>query len=111
MTSLRTVLLVVGLAAVGACSSAAPGSEASGKTLRSSDYGSDWPLTVDEGVVTCEASAVYFTTGGRRYAVNGMATGRKDAPDIDVIWKANPALEGTKINIGPIIDEGLKLCE
>jgi len=53
---------------------------------------------------------VYFTTDGRRYAVNGTATARKDAPDIDAIWRANPALEGTKINIGPVIDEGLELC-
>lgn len=76
------------------------------------DFGADWPLTVDEGVLTCEgAGAVYFTGEGTRYAVNGLARTQKDAPDIDPIWADDPSVEGLKKDIGPLIDRGLELCD
>lgn len=80
------------------------------------DLGADWPLTVDEGVVSCEGISeglgeIYFTAEGTKYAVNGLAQGASEGPDIDVIWADNPEMEGLKINIGPIIDRGLELCE
>jgi hypothetical protein len=76
------------------------------------DFGKDWPLTVDAGVLSCEgASAVYFTANGIRYAVNGSARTRKDAPDIDPIWAKDPRGYSPKKDIGPLIDRGLQLCE
>lgn len=75
------------------------------------ELGKDWPLTVEEGIVRCEgASEVYFTAEGRTYAVNGMAMTVSDLPEIDAIWADNPDIKGLKINIGPIIDRGLELC-
>jgi hypothetical protein len=75
------------------------------------DFGKDWPLTVESGVLSCEgAGAVYFTTGGLRYAVNGLARGIHDAPDIDPIWAKDPSGTVPKKNIGPLITRGLQLC-
>jgi len=74
--------------------------------------GEDWPLTVDSGTLRCEGDAVTFeTTDGDIYAVNGTAKTTTDYPDIDAIWADDPALAGLKKNIGPLIDQGLKLCE
>ena len=75
------------------------------------DYGKAWPLTVDEGIVSCEgAGEVYFEAEGTTYAVNGLALGRDNAPEIDRIWAPDPQIKGLKIDIGPIIDTGLELC-
>lgn len=81
-------------------------------TVSRSEYGSEWPLTVDEGVLGCKgAGEVYFTAEGQTYAVNGTAQGASDGADIDAIWADDPNASGLKINIGPLIDEGLPLCE
>ncbi|CAN5634546.1 hypothetical protein BH23GEM7_BH23GEM7_27190 [soil metagenome] len=74
------------------------------------DYGDRWPLTVESGRLECRgAGAVVFVQGGREYAVNGMAKSA-GARDIDPIWRADPSDLGYKVNIGPLIDDGLKLC-
>ena len=76
--------------------------------------GREWPLTVDQGIVRCEgAGEVYFETGGTAYLVNGTAQGASDGPEIDPIWADDTSVQGfkAKINVGPIIDRGLELCE
>jgi hypothetical protein len=55
------------------------------------EYGDAWPLTVDEGVLVCDQSrsalgAVVFSTGDRRYGVNGTAKSQ-GIPPIDPIWR------------------------
>jgi Protein of unknown function (DUF2511) len=81
------------------------------ETVKRSDYGKAWPFTVDSGVLACEgAGAVTFEANGTRYAVNGIAAGQ-DLPKINPIWRDDPDLAGLKVNIGPIIDRGLKLSE
>jgi hypothetical protein len=95
--------------AVVACESAG----ASSRTVSRTDFGEEWPLTVDSGVLSCEgAGSVYFTSrDGKRYAVNGTAMTAGDAEQIDPIWEEDPRGLSPKKNIGPLIDEGLKLCE
>jgi hypothetical protein len=74
------------------------------------DFGTDWPLTVEGGVLACEgAGSVTFAAGGTTYAVNGMAETQDAGADIDPIWKDVGG--GLKKNIGPLIDRGLELCE
>lgn len=76
------------------------------------EMGDDWPLTVEAGTLRCDADAVTFVTeDGREYAVNGTAIGRHDHPEIDPIWANDPDPYLPKKNIGPLIEEGLKLCE
>jgi hypothetical protein len=69
-----------------------------------------WPLTVDSGLLSCNADSVTISTGGTVYAVNGMAETRGDGIDIDPVWADNPDLDGLKVNIGGLIDAGLALC-
>jgi hypothetical protein len=75
-------------------------------------FGDSWPLTVDSGELACEGSAVTFKApDGTTYAVNGTARGSTDLPEIDRIWAEAPGTMGLKINIGPLIDAGLELCD
>ncbi len=71
-------------------------------------------LSVESGTLACEAGAVTFESDGVTYAVNGLAIGRAEEngwTDIDAIWVDDPSIEGLKINIGPLLDRGLELCE
>lgn len=79
------------------------------------EYGDDWPFTVSEGVLEGAGSGglgeVLFTADGVTYAVNGTAKQTGKYVDIEKIWADDPALEGLKKNIGPIVDRGLGLCK
>lgn len=92
------------------CGSVDTTGEAEGSRVNEADYGGDWPFTVSSGRLRCESgSAVVFATGGNEYAVNGAASSQ-GYPDIDPIWRDNPDIPGTKVNISPLIDDGLELC-
>ena len=43
------------------------------KTVRSSEYGEDWPLTVDSAKLCCRFRAVWVEVNGKKYWVNGTA--------------------------------------
>jgi hypothetical protein len=79
--------------------------------LSSTTFPGEWPLTVEEGTLFCEApSRVAFRApDGTTYAVNGTA--RQKYPGIDPIWRPNPDLPGTKISLGDLIPMGLALCD
>jgi hypothetical protein len=81
-----------------------------------------WPLTVKSGTLSCKqipgvkyGKLVTFTAGQDTYALNGTAKGhakkRGWIKDVTPIWKDNPEIFGTKINIGSLIDRGLELCK
>jgi hypothetical protein len=84
------------------------------QVIRQEDYGERWAFTVPEGILYCLDSgdgypSVSFATDDETYALNGVA---KDFgyPDITPIWKNNPNIRGTKVDISPFIQQGLKLC-
>jgi hypothetical protein len=84
--------------------------------VRAEEYGDAWPLTIDEGVLSCDADRVVFTApDGAVYALNGLAETHADQEgwsDVDPIWADNPSDSGgPKLNIGPLIDDGLALCD
>ena len=54
------------------------------------DYGEDWPFTVEDGVLSCDLSAVVFTTGGVSYGVNGRASGVGGYAELAPIWREDP---------------------
>lgn len=78
------------------------------------DYGDEWPLTVPDGDLRCvDDSSVIFLRGGLTYAVNGLARGSADENGwrlIDEIWRDDPSLPGTKVDMHPLIERGLDLC-
>lgn len=105
----RLAFIVVPLAFLAACSGG--GQEA---TVTKSDMGAEWPLTVDEGTLQCEGSGgvgqVTIEVDGTTYAVNGSAKGNEANEAIDPIW-ADGTTPGLKKDIGPLIQEGLRLCK
>lgn len=79
-----------------------------------SELGDTWPLTVDNGTIGCTsiggASAPYFVDPfGNRYGLSGHATTHMKLKEIDPIWKVNADGWG-KINISPLREAALKLC-
>ncbi len=85
------------------------------KLLRRADFGDRWPFTVEQGYVMCvSGSAVVFRANDATYAINGQASGmaaRNGFRPAEDIWRENPSIPGTRINIKPVIDAGLALCE
>ena len=126
--TMKRINTAVAIAALALTIASAPAVGAS-KRISAQDFSDPWPFTVSSGRLACTmGSAVTFTANGTQYAVNGVASGR-GYPDIEPIWKFNwkmyeeiaKALNITveaakaqvgpvRINIGPIINAGLKLC-
>jgi len=83
------------------------------KTIGKSTF-ADWPLTVDSGVLKCAGSGgvgkVTIVVSGKPYALNGSAKGDKANLDIQSIW-ADEGTAGLKRDIGPLIQDGLRLCK
>jgi hypothetical protein len=50
------------------------------------------------------------TPNGTTYSANGTAKDHTDYPSLDPVWADDPHVDGLKIDISPIIDAGLKLC-
>jgi len=85
------------------------------------ERGLTWPLTVDEGELSCEAEAITITVDGTVYAVNGLAEARGAQP-IDPVWADDTELakeieeaggDGSfvpKIPITDLIAVGQELC-
>ena len=86
------------------------------KTVRSSEYGKDWPLTVDSAKLCCRFQAVWVEVNGRKFGVNGTADGILKRYgyacfELNDIWKDHPDDEtmGRKVSIGRLIQDGLAL--
>jgi hypothetical protein len=97
-----------------AASTPASAPEIEGKITKQ-ELGKDWAFTVDDGVLACDGKngvgAVTFTSGGKTYALNGAAKAGNKYEPVDSIWAEDPSIKGAKINIGSIIQRGLKLCK
>ncbi len=68
------------------------------KIVKSIDYGEYWPLTVDSARLCCKFNAVWLEVNGRRYGVNGTATGLLKkygyaCLDLNDIWRDHPDRE------------------
>jgi hypothetical protein len=100
--------------------------------LTEKNFTAEWPFTIESGILDCEGTSITFEYNDIKYAINGIAKAKGFA-EIDSIWKDDPdffelakaikksdeSIEDvitemggpTKINIGPIIQLGLKLCK
>ncbi|MCV7286122.1 DUF2511 domain-containing protein [Mycolicibacterium wolinskyi] len=76
-----------------------------------------WPFTVSDGTLMCapygvggNQQSVTFVTNRTMYAINGTAKSTRQFEAIEAIWKDNPEIPGTKLDIGPVLEMGLSLC-
>lgn len=81
------------------------------REVAAGDFGGDWPLTVDRGLLVCSLGQVTLVHDDVEYAVNPLAerTGlyeRIDPLRADVGPGAN-----RKMSLEPLIDAGLELCD
>ncbi len=88
------------------------------RIITEADYGDAWPLTVPEATLICEAPvSVILKVGSNYYGVNGIGTTyvEREYPsnsgDLESIWRADPGGIIPRMNIGPLIDDGLELCK
>lgn len=115
MSTLRIIGVALALAAI-----VAPAQSRQAKVSKE-QFGPSWPLIVDNGTLECrrvtgrdEARAVIFTHSTGTYALNGTArtlAARNGWFPVDSIWKNNPAIPGTKLSLGALIEPALKFCE
>jgi hypothetical protein len=90
--------------------------------VTSAEHGDAWPFTADEAVLNCleteAGSNIYMTyaqVGGKTYSLNAPAFAAADRfgweKDEGPIWRDNPLVKGTKINILPMKLLALKGCQ
>ena len=99
------------------------GSGDDGRDVSKSDYGDDWPLTRSSATLHCKKldakiTMVWVEVGNSAYALNGTAMTwlENKRPDLNVrdlkqVWRDDPAMPGFKVSVGPLIDDGLDMCE
>ncbi|WP_313101934.1 DUF2511 domain-containing protein [Stutzerimonas nitrititolerans] len=74
----------------------------SGTLVKYEEFGERWPFTFKQGYLDCVGSSAVFRAGMTEYGLNGFAVSRGYSP-IDSIWRNNPEIPGTKINISEMI--------
>ena len=97
------------------------------KTVKSSEYGEGWPLTVDSARLCCRFRAVWVEVSGKKYGVNGTARPLLKkygyvCSDLNEIWRDHSDSEkrvgalgtdgealGWKVSIHRLIQDGLAL--
>lgn len=109
-----SLLLLLLAAALLSCSPS--DDEPGGQKVSRNDYGKNWPLTVESGTLDCEGSdgigEATITVDGTTYALNGLAKQNPDNADVRPIWADDPELgQGSKKDIGVLIDDALELCD
>lgn len=120
IVDMRYILLLLAIG-IASCSS-----KQSFKEISKSEFGDQWPFTVEKGILECipqkkvdglpenSMNAIIFTVGATQYAVNGAATakaGENGYQEIIEIMRDDESIGGgAKMSIQPIIDEGLKIC-
>lgn len=109
---LATSVALTGVIAFAALGCGAPDEAGADRQVAASNYGDDWPLTVDGGRLWCKqpGAVTFVAPDGTVYAVNGTAKDFNRGADIAPIWADDPDVEGLKMDIGPLIEDGLELC-
>ena len=83
------------------------------KSVRSGDYGSSWPLTVNSATLCCKFGAVWVEVDRKKYGLNGNSKAMlfqygHACFDLEEIWREHPD-GGRKADIGSLIRDGLAL--
>lgn len=91
------------------------------QTVSRAEFGASWPLTVDSVELRCAVidpsrpafTGLVFAHNGKIFALNGTASSfaaKMGWFDVRSLWRDNPDIEGTKINISPLIARAQSLC-
>jgi hypothetical protein len=94
-----------------------PRNQPAGLVERETWVDGEWPFTIDRAVLNCVVGAeeygkrVVVIADREMYALNGTAKSADLWPDFDIIWRDHPSIPGLKVDIGPMIDRGLSLCD
>jgi hypothetical protein len=97
----------------------------SGLRVTASEYGEDWPYTVDSGTLECDRDAATFTDpSGTKWALNGVAMSRGVKSMDDSIWLADEETMAQlreafpdetpatiRMSEGDLLTRALALCE
>jgi hypothetical protein len=88
--------------------------------VNSKSMATPWPLTVPEVILKCQRIGEPTPAGiiltlkapdGKDYAANETAAKVKALPSFEAIRAENPKSPGTKINAGPLLTFGYRLCD
>ena len=84
-------------------------------TIRKAQFGDKWLFKADEGLLECRGDnsigEIVLTTGGKTYAINGVAKqSGKYAPTEEILIDNSKAAV-MKNDLSPFINEGLKMCK
>ena len=90
------------------------------KSVSASDYGTDWPLTVDSAMLCCRHGVVWVEHNRRKYGLNEFAAPLlsrfgHECLDLSHIQRnreelfSNPSEFELKVPVGRLLQDGLKL--
>ena len=84
------------------------------QAIRSADYGQDWPLIVDSARLCAKHSAVWVEVNRKKYGVNGasktmLPSWGHSCLDFEEVWKDHPTIDGVKVGIHRLVQDGLAL--
>ena len=99
------------------------------RDVTQSEYGDRWPFTISSATLVCSGDMVWIESNGIAYPLNGFALSglpilRSDLTirEVEEVWTfdqqhndmmvaAGHPNPGLRINLGPLIPDGLQLCE
>jgi len=86
------------------------------KLISAEEFGAAWPFVPEEMHLQClpgKAVVVTDPETGRMYGLNGPANGKARQLGLDPleqVWAESSSIPGSRVNVGPVIEAGLKLC-
>jgi hypothetical protein len=88
--------------------------EPGGKQVSRAQFGDKWPLSIERGTLHCKGSkasgAVTLFADGITYALNLNAQDSGYAQP-GALWLDDKDNPGSKLPMGPLVVEGMKLCQ
>lgn len=120
---MKKILLAVSLLALFGCDSSETNEAPKGKNtvqITQETFQGEWPFNVNTVELQCYKGGAFIedVSTNEVYGLTGLANtigtnGKKSSNNINgaAIWKDNPELPGTKISLGPFINDALALCD
>ena len=113
---LASLMVVAGLLFLGCSDSSNNVKE---RTITKKELGIYWPFkNADKAIIKCykdgDIKAPVVVVNGKAYGLTGYADmhyGQDDLKAINKIWADDPRIKGLKVDLGPITEKALELCD